>query len=238
MIENATLEEGKEVNIVTYITEETRWDLIELLQEFKDFFAWSYQDMPGLSADIVPDQATENDKRTLRRMAGDYVLDGEILYKRRKDQVLLRCVDAVESNKILEEIHEGVYGMHANRFTMARKIMRFGPSTGTTPYSLVYGMKAILPIEFEIPSLRVLSELKLDKAEWIQSRYDQLNLIEKKRLKILPMQKDFKGKWMPNWERPYLVKNAFSRGALILTEKDGKSLPNPVNSDSVKKYFT
>nr|XP_012466519.1 unnamed protein product [Gossypium raimondii] len=58
-------------------------------------------------------------------------------------------------------------------------------STGATPFSLVYGMEAILPIEVEIPSLRVLAELKLDEAEWIQSRYDQLNLVEEKRLKAI-----------------------------------------------------
>ncbi|XP_017604116.1 uncharacterized protein LOC108450858 [Gossypium arboreum] len=73
-----------------------------------------------------PDQATENDKRTLRSLACDYVLDGKILYKRRNDRVLLRCMDAVESKKILEEVHEGVCGTHANRFTMARQIIRFG----------------------------------------------------------------------------------------------------------------
>ncbi|XP_012461464.1 uncharacterized protein LOC105781468 [Gossypium raimondii] len=71
-------------------------------------------------------QATENDKRTLRRIAIEYVLDGEVLYKRRKDQVLLRCVDAVEAKKILVEVHEGICGTHANGFTMARQIMRFG----------------------------------------------------------------------------------------------------------------
>ena len=27
--------------------------LIELLKEYKDVFAWSYQDMPGLDTDIV-----------------------------------------------------------------------------------------------------------------------------------------------------------------------------------------
>ncbi|XP_040973998.1 uncharacterized protein [Gossypium hirsutum] len=52
-IENVTLEEGKEVNIETCITEETRRDLIDLLQEFKYIFAWSYQDMPRLSTDIA-----------------------------------------------------------------------------------------------------------------------------------------------------------------------------------------
>ncbi|KAA3484768.1 RNA-directed DNA polymerase (Reverse transcriptase), Ribonuclease H [Gossypium australe] len=39
-------------------------------------------------------------------------------------------------------------------------------------------------------------------------------------------------------ERPYVVKKAFARGALILTEVDGKSLPNPMNPEPVKKYFT
>ncbi|KAG8498572.1 hypothetical protein CXB51_004858 [Gossypium anomalum] len=59
-------------------------------------------------------------------LACDYVLDGDVLYKRRKDQVLLRCVDAVEAKLILEEVHEGVCGTHTNGFTMARQIMRFG----------------------------------------------------------------------------------------------------------------
>ena len=31
-------------------------------------------------------------------------------------------------------------------------------STGATPFSLVYGMKAVLPVEVEIPSLCVLTE--------------------------------------------------------------------------------
>ena len=38
-------------------------------------------------------------------------------------------------------------------------------STGATPYSLVYGMEVVLPIEVEIPSLRVLREVKLEEAE-------------------------------------------------------------------------
>ena len=37
-------------------------------------------------------------------------------------------------------------------------------STGATPFSLVYGTDAVLPVEVEIPSLRVLMETKLDEA--------------------------------------------------------------------------
>ncbi|RDY01046.1 hypothetical protein CR513_15682, partial [Mucuna pruriens] len=39
---------------------------------------------------------------------------------------------------------------------------------------------------------------------------------------ILPNVKDQRGKWAPNYEEPYMVKQAFSRGALILTDAEGK----------------
>jgi len=144
-------------------------------------------------------------------------------------------------------------------------------STGATPFSLVYGMEAVLPFEMKIPSLRVLMETKLEEAEWVQARYDQLNLIDEKRLaaichgqlyqnrmkkafdktvrprefregdlvvkKIISVQKDHRGKWMPNYEGPYVVNKVFSGGALILTRMDGKELPLPVNSDTVKKFY-
>ena len=57
--------------------------------------------------------------------------------------------------------------------------------TGATPYSLVYGMEAILPIEVESPSLQVLREVELEEAEWVQARYEQLNLVEEKRMKAI-----------------------------------------------------
>lgn len=51
-------------------------------------------------------------------------------------------------------------------------------TTGETLFSLVYGIDAVLPIEVEIPSLRILTNVKRDEAEWVQARLDQLNLID------------------------------------------------------------
>ncbi|KAG8501400.1 hypothetical protein CXB51_003539 [Gossypium anomalum] len=404
----------KEVRPIQISVYEAPANCCNIEEEEKDDDPWYQGILRYVKDRKYPEQATENDKRTLRRLACDYVLDGDILYKRRKDQVLLRCVDAMEAKLILEEVHEGVCGTHANGFMMARQIMRFGyywatmegdcinyakkchkcqiygdkihpfsmwgmdvigpispkasnghrfifvvidyftkwveaasyanvtksavsrylkkeiicrygmpekiisdnalnlnnkmiaevydqfkikyhnsspyrpkmngvveatnknikkivgkmtetyrdwhkklpfallayrtsvrTSTGATPFSLVYGMEAVLPIEVEIHYLHILTEIRLDEAEWkrMMRAYDKRvhprefhegDLVLKK---IRPIQKDFRGKWMPNWEGPYVVKKAFSGGALILTEMDGKSLPNPVNSDSVKKYI-
>ena len=46
--------------------------------------------------------------------------------------------------------------------------------------------------------------------------------------------KDNRGKWAPNYEGPFVVKRAFFRGALVLTNMDGEELPSPMNSDVVK----
>ena len=70
-------------------------------------------------------------------------------------------------------------------FTLHAYWIAIRTSIGTTPFSLVYGMEAVLPIKVEISSLRVLMEAQVGEAEWVQTRYDQLNLIKEKRLKAL-----------------------------------------------------
>ncbi|PNX95908.1 hypothetical protein L195_g019106 [Trifolium pratense] len=328
---------------------------------------WFYDIKRYLERQEYPENASTNDRKTLRRLASQFFLNGEVLYKRNHDMVLLRCVDRQEADLLLAEIHEGSFGTHANGHAMAKKILRAGyywltmeadcfryvktchkcqiyadkvhvpptplnvltapwpfsmwgidvigmiepkasnghrfilvaidyftkwveaasyanvtqqvvarfikkeiicrygipnkiitdngsnlnnkvvrelcesfkiehhnsspyrpqmngaveaanknikkiiqkmvktykdwhemlpfalhgyrttirTSTGATPFSLVYGMEAVLPIEVEIPSLRVLMETKLEEAEWVQTRFDQLNLIEEKRLAAL-----------------------------------------------------
>ncbi|XP_028084506.1 uncharacterized protein LOC114285645 [Camellia sinensis] len=58
-------------------------------------------------------------------------------------------------------------------------------STGATPYSLVYGMEAVLPIELEVPSLRIMAECQITEADWQQNRFEELFLFDERRLKAL-----------------------------------------------------
>ena len=51
------------------------------------------------------------------------------------------------------------------------------------PYYLVYGMEAILPVETEMSSLKVALEQQISETEWAQARFDQLNLLDEKRLR-------------------------------------------------------
>jgi len=63
----------KEVKIGTGMTAPIHEELMALLKNFQDIFAWSYQDMPGLSSDIVQHRLPLNRKcspvkQKLRRM--------------------------------------------------------------------------------------------------------------------------------------------------------------------------
>ena len=70
--------------------------------------------------------ATDNEKKFIQRMACQFFLSGEVLYKKNHDSTLLWCVDASEANHLMEEMHEGLLGAHTSGPLLARKIMRAG----------------------------------------------------------------------------------------------------------------
>ena len=50
---------------------------------------------------------------------------------------------------------------------------------------MVYGMEAVLPIKMGVHSLRTVLKSEIPKVDWLQSRYDQLCMMDEKRLKAL-----------------------------------------------------
>ncbi|GAU25046.1 hypothetical protein TSUD_155200 [Trifolium subterraneum] len=221
----------------------------------------------GIPSKIITDNGSNLNNKTMKELCDELKIEHHNSSPYRPK--MNGSVEAANKNikKIVQKMvktykdwHEMLpFALHGYRTTVRT-------STGATPFSLVYDMEAVLPIEVEIPSLRVLMETKLEEAEWAQARFDQLNLIEEKRLtalchgqlyqrrlkrafdkkvrprefkegdlvlkKILPIHKDPRGKWTPNNEGLYVVKKAFSGGALIITTMDGEELPFSVNSNA------
>ncbi|XP_015169038.1 uncharacterized protein [Solanum tuberosum] len=329
---------------------------------------WYFDIKKYLETGTYPENATFNQKKSIRRMANNFFTSGEILYRRTPDLGLLRCIDVIEAAKLLEQIHAGVCGTHINGLTLARMILRavwemdvIGPiepaasngtldsfwlplttlpsgfgvpesiiidnrenlnshlmreiceqfkithrnstaylpqmngvveatnknikkilrkmidnhrgwhemlpyallgykttvrtSIGATTYLLVYGKEEVIPAEVEIPSLRTIQEAELSNANWVCKRIDQLTLIDEKGMvdvfhgqlyqqrmirafnkkvrsqtfeegqlvlkRIFHHQDEYKGKFAPNWQGPYIVRKVLSGGALILSEMDG-----------------
>jgi hypothetical protein len=64
------------------------------------------------------------DKKTSRRMAIEYYIDGEILYKRSFDETLLKCMNESKANKALREVHIGIYTTYVNGHVVTRQMQR------------------------------------------------------------------------------------------------------------------
>jgi hypothetical protein len=87
--------------------------------------------------------------------------------------------------------------------------------TQSTPYSLVYGSEAVLPLEVQLPSLRVAIQDELTKDEQVHLRFQELDALEEERLYALQNLELYRQNMVRAYDR--LVKHrVFRKGELVL----------------------
>ena len=108
----------------------------------------------------------------------------------------------------------------------------FRTCTGATPYSLVYGMEAVFPVEIEMGSLRVALEQQISEAEWAQLLLDQLSLLDERRLRAIDHIQAYQRKMARSFKK-WVKPRPLQRGDLVLrvlrglvTDPRGKFRPN------------
>ena len=87
--------------------------------------------------------------------------------------------------------------------------------TGMTPYSLVYGGEAVLPLEVQIASLRVAINEKLTEDESIKLRFSELDNLEEKRLRALQNLEAYQARMSRAFDKR-LKRRSFKQGDLVL----------------------
>ncbi|XP_069151804.1 uncharacterized protein [Solanum lycopersicum] len=88
-------------------------------------------------------------------------------------------------------------------------------SIGATPFLLVYGTKAVKPVEIEIASLRIIQEAELSNAGWVSMRIDKLTLIEEKRMVVVCHGQLYRQRMIRAFHKRHRAKN-FEIGQLVL----------------------
>ncbi|CAJ2668337.1 unnamed protein product [Trifolium pratense] len=140
-------------------------------------------------------------------------------------------------------------------------------TTGETPFRMVYGTEAVIPVEIGEPSRRI--EQPLDEEQNDEALREELDLVEEIRTgaslkeatlkqKIAArhdtkvIKREFEvgslvlrrnadsqdGKLAPNWEGPYRVVDKTENGAYYLEDLRGKKLPRPWNAQKLKQYYS
>ncbi|XP_070030882.1 uncharacterized protein [Nicotiana tomentosiformis] len=105
--------------------------------------------------------------------------------------------------------------------------------TQATPYSLVYGVEAVLPLERQIPSLRLAIQEGITDEENARFRLSELEALDEKRLEA---QQSLEWKFTSKWDGPYVIQEAYSSGAYKLVDADGMRI-GPINGKFLKKYY-
>ena len=157
---------------------------------------------------------------------------------------------AVEAaNKTLKSILQKMVDKHRNwHEKLAPALWGYRTSTrtptGATPYALVHGMEAVLPIELQIQSARVMRESQISEADWVKSYHEQLNAIDEKRLDALSKIQGYQQKLARHFNKR-VKDRGLEEGVLVLKEirapvhdPRGKFRPNWAGPYMLKKILS
>ncbi|XP_070010679.1 uncharacterized protein [Nicotiana sylvestris] len=113
------------------------------------------------------EQANHTKKRTMWRLSNHFFQSGGTLYRRTLDLGLLRCVDANEASRLLEEVHAGTCGPHMNGFVLAKKILKAGYFWITMETDCIRYVQKCHRCQVHANMIKVLpSELNATSAPW------------------------------------------------------------------------
>uniref|UniRef100_A0A2N9FGV7 Integrase catalytic domain-containing protein n=1 Tax=Fagus sylvatica TaxID=28930 RepID=A0A2N9FGV7_FAGSY len=125
-------------------------------------------------------------------------------------------------------------------------------ATGFTPFSLVYGTDVISPPELLVPSPRIIqgTELEADVEMCAEARVADLESLDEARELALARSLRYHqrsrvrrglpspSKFTPNWEGPYVIREAHDSGYYRLSKADGTILADPINGKWLKEYYS
>jgi hypothetical protein len=138
--------------------------------------------------------------------------------------------------------------------------------TGRTPYSMAFGVEAVLPVAvtrptartatFDVPTNDALLAAEADRIDDLRDsahvKYaayqQQLARSYNKNVRARPfnvddlvlrqvVQKKDQKKFMPKWEGPFRVVKKVGYGAYELAEMDGTAIPNHWNAQLLRKFY-
>ncbi|KAJ9565768.1 hypothetical protein OSB04_001734 [Centaurea solstitialis] len=131
-------------------------------------------------------------------------------------------------------------------------------ATGQTPFSLVYGCEAVLPIESQVPVARhrtiEQNSIDLTKEKAFQKMASQKAMVEryfnkKVKVKVFQLgdyvlrrvfpntQESNAGKLSIKWEGPYIITKIVGKGAYKISTIEGNEIPRSWNATHLKRYY-
>ena len=94
------------------------------VQEINSEKNWTTPLIAYLRSGILPDK--KEVARKLKVQASRFVLIRDVLYKRGFSRPYLKCLSHDETDHVMREVHEGIYGNHSKARSLAHKLIQAG----------------------------------------------------------------------------------------------------------------
>ena len=101
-----------------------------------------YDIMKFLEFGVYPDDADKREYRSIRIVTMQYILYGGQLCKRSSDGIHFCCLKKEEVERVMGEVHKGIYSPHMNGRMLAKNILRIGYYWNTMETDYVDFMKS------------------------------------------------------------------------------------------------
>ncbi|GJU40944.1 reverse transcriptase domain-containing protein [Tanacetum coccineum] len=114
-------------------------------------------------------------------------------------------------------------------------------SNGKNPFSLVYGSKAVIPIEISMETKRVQD---FDPKENEKRRLEDPDILDERREMASIKESHYnaskagyQGKMGPTWEGPYVIRKAYKDEAYKLETLSGEAVDRTWNGTNLRKFY-
>eukprot|EP00253_Pinus_taeda_P032299 PITA_32299 len=113
--------------------------------------------------------------------------------------------------------------------------------TGQTPFRLVYGVEAVMPMEYIVPSLRIAALIGMTDRDALEERLAQLEELKEEQFLVGFQEQDskfdqFPGKLRMHWLGQCVIKEITDGGTVQLVKLNGELFPGKVNGSRLKTY--